>query len=129
MQSSQNLAPNKLINTLLSMNKKKNPGDILTKRTTMRYKSSEYQKVKIKASEAGLSFSDFCRQMTLEGYVQAVHTPHNINETRMLKVLLLEYRTHFARISNMIRYSDPALNSEITELKNSIQAVIEKISL
>ena len=111
------------------MNKKKNLGDILTKRTTVRYKSSEYQTVKTKASEAGLSFSDFCRQMTLEGYVQAVHTPHNINEIRVFKVLLIEYRTNFARISNMIKYSDPAIHSEITELKNSIQTVIEKIKL
>ena len=111
------------------MNKKQNPGDVLNKRTTVRYKSSEYQTVKKKASEAGLSFSDFCRQMTLEGYVQAVHTPHNIDEIRMFKILLVEYRTHFARISNMVKYSDPALYKEITELKNSIQAVIEKIKL
>ena len=111
------------------MNKKQDPGDVLNNRTTIRYKSSEYQTVKKKASEAGLSFSDFCRQMTLEGYVQAVHTPQNINEIRMFKILLVEYRTHFSRISNMIKYSDPTLNSEIRELKNSIQAVIEKIRL
>ena len=111
------------------MNKKQNPGDILDKRTTVRYKSAEYQKVKEKANEAGLSFSDFCRQMTLEGYVQAVHTPHNINEIRMFKSLLVEYRTHFSRISNMIKSSDPILNTEIMQLKNSIQAVIEKIRL
>ena len=113
----------------LIMNKKQDPGDILDKRTTVRYKSAEYQKVKTKAKEAGLSFSDFCRQMTLKGYVQAVHTPHNINEIRMFKNLLVEYRTHFSRISSMIKSSDPVLNSEIIQLKNSIQTVIEKIRL
>ena len=111
------------------MNKKKNPGDALNKRTTVRYKSSEYQKVKEKAKEAGVSFSEFCRQITIEGFVQAIPLPHDTNEIRLFKNLLIEYRTNFSRISNMIKTSDPVLNNEITKVKNSIQAVIEKIRL
>jgi hypothetical protein len=111
------------------MNKKKNPVDVLTKRTTIRYTASEYQKVKEKAKEAGVSFSEFCRQSTIEGFVQAIPLAHDTNEIRLFKNLLLEYRTNFSRISNMIKTSDPLLNNEITQVKNSIQAVIEKIRL
>jgi hypothetical protein len=111
------------------MNKKKNRIDVLNKRTTVRYKSSEYQKVKEKAKEAGVSFSEYCRQISIEGFVQAIPLAHNINEIRLFKNLLIEYRTNFSRISNMIKTSDPVLNNEITQVKNSIQAVIEKIRL
>ncbi len=111
------------------MNKKKNPGDVLNKRTTIRYTVSEYQKVKEKAKGAGVSFSEFCRQSTIEGFVKAIPLAHDINEIRLFKNLLLEYRTNFSRISNMIKTSDPLLNHEITQVKNSIQAVIEKIRL
>ncbi len=111
------------------MNKKKNPGDVLSKRTTVRYTLSEYQKVKEKANGAGVSFSEFCRQITIEGFVQAIPLAHDINEIRLFKNLLIEYRTNFSRISNMIKTSDPVLNNEITQVKNSIQAVIEKIRL
>jgi hypothetical protein len=111
------------------MNKKKNPGDVLNKRTTIRYTASEYQKVKEKAKGAGVSFSEFCRQVSIEGFVQAIPLAHDINEIRLFKNLLLEYRTNFSRISNMIKTADPLLNNEISQVKNSIQAVIEKIKL
>jgi hypothetical protein len=111
------------------MNKKKNRIDVLNKRTTVRYKSSEYQKVKEKAKEAGVSFSEYCRQISIEGFVQAIPLAHNINEIRLFKNLLIEYRTNFSRISNMIKTSDPVLNNEITQVKNSIQTDIDKIRL
>jgi len=111
------------------MNKKKNPDDVLSKRTTVRYTLSEYQKVKKKANEAGVSFSDFCRQITIEGFVQAIRLSHDMNEIRLFKNLLIEYRTNFSRISNLIKTSDPGLCLEISRLKDSIQTVIEKIRL
>lgn len=111
------------------MNKKQNPGDVLNKNATVRYKFAEYQTVTQKAKDAGMSFSDFCRQMTLKGYVQAVHTSQDINEIREFKALLIEYRTNFSRLSNLIKVNDPSLNHEIEQLKNSIQSIIEKIKL
>lgn len=110
----------------LIMNKKPNSDDVLSKRTTIRYKFSEYQIVLGKAKKASLSFSEFCRQITIEGYVQATNTAFNMNEIRELKNLLIEYRTNFSRISNLIKSSDPNLNAEIVKLKNSIQNVIDK---
>ena len=111
------------------MNKKQNPGDVLRRNTTVRYTLTEYQTVKQKAEEAGMSFSDFCRQMTLKGYVQATHTVQDINEIREFKTLLVEYRTNFSRLSNLIKANDPGLNARIEELKNSIQSVLEKMKI
>jgi hypothetical protein len=112
-----------------NMNKKANPTDILSKRTTIRYKAAEYLLVKQRAEAAGMSFADFCRQITLKGYVQAVPTTHDLNTLRELKTILIEYRTHFSRISNFIKYADPALSAEIIQLKNAIQNLIDNIRL
>ena len=111
------------------MNKKQKTEDVLRRNTTVRYTLTEYHTVKQKAEDAGMSFSDFCRQMTLKGYVQAVNTVQDINEIREFKTLLVEYRTNFSRLSNLIKANDPGLNAGIEELKNSIQAVLEKINL
>lgn len=111
------------------MNKKKNPGDVLNKRATIRYTTEEYKRVKKKAGDTGLSFSDFCRQVTIEGYVQAIHQPHDLNEIRQYKNMLIEYRTNFSRISNLIKVSDPGLHLEIKKLIDEIQPAIEKIRL
>ncbi|MEP7277413.1 MAG: hypothetical protein ABI813_02110 [Bacteroidota bacterium] len=111
------------------MNKKENLGDVLSKRTTVRYTNDENQTVKNKADDAGLSFSDFCRQMTIEGYVQAVPKTHDLNEIRLFKNVLIEYRTNFSRISNLIKVADPGLHLEISRLKDSLTLIIEKIKL
>ena len=111
------------------MNKKKNPEKVLNKRATVRYTETEYKAVRQKAAITGLSFSDFCRQMTIEGYVQANHLPQDLNEIRLFKNLLIEYRTNFSRMSNLIKYSDPGLHLEIARLKDAIQLIIDKIKL
>ena len=111
------------------MNKKDNPSEVLAARATIRYKMEEYEIVKQKAEAAGVSFSDFCRQMTIKGYVQAVHTSFTLSEMRELKSLLIQYKTNFSRISNLIRLSDPGLYNEIIQLKNLMQTVIDKIKL
>jgi hypothetical protein len=111
------------------MNKKKNPDNVLSKRTTVRYTDKEFNAVKKKAENTGVSFSDFCRQMTIEGYVQAIHLPHDLNEIRLFKNLLIEYRTNFSRMSNLIKASDPGLHLEISRLKDAIQIIVEKIRL
>ena len=111
------------------MNKKENPSQVLATRATIRYKSDEYEMVKQKALASGVSFSDFCRQMTIKGYVQAVHTSVTLTEMRELKSLLIQYKTNFSRISNLIRLSDPRLYTEIIDLKNLMQAVTDKIKL
>jgi hypothetical protein len=111
------------------MNKKENENDILSVRTTIRFKAAEYKLVKERAEKAGISFANFCREMTTKGYVQAVQTTYNLNELRELKSLLIEYRTNFSRISNFIKMKDPALNVEVLNLKEEIQTIIDKVEL
>jgi hypothetical protein len=63
------------------------------------------------------------------GYIQAVPQTLDLNEIRLLKNLLIEYRTNFSRISNLIKISDPGLHLEVALLKDSIQRVIQKINI
>lgn len=111
------------------MNKKQDRSRVLAERTTVRYTTAEYKNVKKKAADAGMSFSDFCRQMTIQGYVKAAPSPLYLQEIRRFKNMLLEYRTHFSRISNFIKNNDPSLNGEVLLLRNAIQAIIEKITI
>lgn len=111
------------------MNKKQNPEEVLNKNITIRYTAAEYLLLKKKIAQSNISLSEYCRRMTLEGYIQAASNPHDMNEVRELKKILLEYKTNFSRISNMVKASDPYLNIEILKTRDSLQAVIEKIQL
>ena len=114
---------------ITAMNKKQDTRDVLTERTTVRYTADEYKKVKQKAREAGMSFSAFCRQMTIEGYVKAAPLPRNLDEVRLFKNLMLEYKTNFSRIGNYIKTGDPALYGEVQRVRDGIQSVIDNIRL
>ncbi|MCA6455404.1 MAG: hypothetical protein IM584_04645 [Chitinophagaceae bacterium] len=111
------------------MNKKDDPSQVLTKRATIRYTESEYKMVKDKAADSGKSFSDYCREVTIKGYVQAVRKSQELNEIREFRSILIQYKSNFSRISNLILNKDPRLNSEILKLKDSLQLLIENIRL
>ena len=110
------------------MNKKK-PDEIVSKNRTIRFTKAEVELIKQKSKSAGMSFSAYCREMSVKGYVQVVRTSYDIREIRLFKDLLLEYKINFSRLSNLIREHHPKLNEEITVLKNSIQQVIDKINV
>ena len=63
------------------MNKKDNPSEVLAARATIRYKMEEYEIVKQKAQTAGVSFSDFCRQIgkttQIDPLIPAQTDPHS----------------------------------------------------
>lgn len=111
------------------MNKKNDPSQVLTKRATIRYTEPEYKLVKAKAESSGKGFSDYCREVTIKGYIQAVRNGRELNEIREFKSILIQYKSNFSRISNLIQNSDPGLHNEILKLKNSLQLLIEKIRL
>lgn len=111
------------------MNKKQNPEEILCENKTIRFTKSEARKISKEAKEAGMSFSDYCRQMALKGYVQAVRNEHDSNQIRIFIDLLMEHKTAFNRMSNLIKNRDPHLAIEILHLKDMIQERIEKIQL
>lgn len=108
---------------------KKNANEIVSQNKTIRFTKNEVEIVKQKAQNAGMSFSAYCREITVNGYVQAVRNAYDMNEIRLFKNLLLEYKTNFSRLSNLIKAHYPRLDEEITELKNSIQKVIDQINL
>ena len=110
------------------MNKKK-PEETVSENKTIRFTKDEVATIKQKAQSSALSFSAYCREMAVNGYVQAVRAPYDINEIRLFKNLLLEYKTNFSRLSNLIKEHNPKLDEEITALKNDIQNIINKIIL
>lgn len=111
------------------MNKKQNPGDVLSENKTIRFTKRGSKAVQKKADEAGMSFSDFCREMALNGFVQAVRNSHDMEDIRIFINLLLEHKTALSRMGNLIKERNPNLLSEMMKLKNTIQDIIEQIHL
>jgi predicted DNA binding CopG/RHH family protein len=108
---------------------KKNIDEIVSENKTIRFTKSEAELIKQKSENAGISFSAYCREIAVNGYVQAVRNSYDMNEIRLFKNLLLEYKTNFSRISNRMKTSDPYLNEEIKQTRDSIQQLIDKINL
>ncbi len=109
------------------MNRKQNPEDVLSENKTIRFTKRESETVQKKADDAGMSFSDFCRQMALNGYVQAVRNSYDMDSTRIFINLLLENKTAVSRVGNLIKNRDPNLFAELIKLKNSIQRIVDQI--
>lgn len=85
--------------------------------------------VKQRAELCGLSFSNYCRRMAVNGYIQATPPIVDITEIRAFKTLLLEYKTNFSRISNKMKASDPYLNEDIKITRDFIQSILEKLKI
>lgn len=111
------------------MNKKQNPEDVLNQNKTIRFTKKESKAVQQKADKAGVSFSEFCRQMALKGYVQAERNSYDMNEIRICINLLLENKTAISRMSNLIKGRHPQLYEEMMRLKESFQQKIDRINL
>ena len=111
------------------MNKKHNPEEVLNKNKTIRFTKREAQIIEKKAKAAGMSFSEFCRQVALKGYVQAVRTAHDMEEIRKFIDLLIENKSALSRMSNLIKNRDPHLVIEMLQLKDQIKEKIEQIQL
>ncbi len=109
------------------MNKKRDPETVRSKQRTVWMTNSELKKFLSNVEKSNLKESDFMRQMITEGYVQAARHRMDKEEVRELRRLLLEYRTHFKRISNFMKYSDPKLASEVIATAAAIQKVIDRV--
>jgi hypothetical protein len=108
---------------------KKNLNEAVSQNKTIRFTKSEAELIKQKSENIGISFSAYCREIAVNGYVQAVRNVYDMNEIRVFKNLLLEYKTNFSRMANLIKERNLQLDEEITVLKNSIQQLINKINL
>ncbi|MCZ8022468.1 MAG: hypothetical protein O9294_11940 [Cytophagales bacterium] len=70
---------------------------------------------------------DYLRQMITQGFVQASPNKSNKVDVEKFYELLVEYKTNFNRLSNLIRTNDMALAIEIKNLVKSIQKVMDRI--
>jgi len=110
------------------MNKKKNPDDVRDYQvTTWLNKKERLQLESNLAKTNGMRQGDFMREQITRGYVHAYREKSNLSEYKKLIETLLLYRSHFSRLSNLIRSHDTNLHSEIRALVTKISSVIEKV--
>lgn len=111
------------------MNKKVNQLEVRNKRITFRITQSEFKTISGKATEIESKIAEYCRSICINGYIQKPILQYDLNALREFKIVLLEYKTNFSRISNFIKERNPQLDDEIMKIKISLQALIEKIQL
>ena len=110
------------------MNKKKDPDLVRNIHYLVRLNKPEDQlfQEQLKKSN-GMKQTDFIREMITKGYVKAPKHLSERMDVRDLIRLLIEYKTNFRRITNLIRNSDPALTQEVDRTTNSIQQIMDRL--
>jgi hypothetical protein len=110
------------------MNKKRDPSEVRNIHYLVRLNKNEQGRFLKRLEEAnGMKPSDFIRAMICNGYVQAPIKRSERFEARELLRLLLEYKSNFRRISNLIKYKEPALHQLVQSTAKNIQKVIDMI--
>ncbi len=110
------------------MNKKTDPKLVRRHQHTVWLNDYEEEKFKKNLEKAnGLKDSDFMREMITEGYVKAPVQKADKVEARELLKTLLEYKTHFNRISSLIRDKSPQLLDQVAQTVKGIERVINRI--
>lgn len=89
------------------------------KREYIKFRCSVYEKKLIgkRASRAGVSLSEYCRNSAMGNSLVERLTPEQLEVYQMLVV----YKNNFVRISNMFRKQNPKLSIEVMELADAIQ--------
>jgi|SRR6218665_1025817 len=86
---------------------------------------ADFQKQLVKSN---LKKSDFLRALVIHGFVQAVPRQEERKQYIELFKLLLEYKTHFARISGLIKSKDQSLFSAVKTLVDSIGRHLDSLT-
>lgn len=85
------------------------------KNKTVRFRTSESEKERIEgmADRAGMTLSEYCRQICLTGRILAAPklTPNEVLYFKALK----EHNNGFSRLTNLIRQRQPGLAQAIEE--------------
>ena len=106
-----------------------NKEDLKKKHVTVKFSKAEHEKLKERAMRAGTRPASYCREVSLSGYIMERPNTIDLNEVRLLRQLLMEYRTNFARISNLIATSSPSLFMEVRQTILLIQSALQKHEL
>ena len=120
-----NFSNPKKMNTINKTNKE----DLKKKPVTVKFSKAEHEKLKERASRAGTRPATYCREVSLTGYIMERPSPVDMNETRLLRQLLMEYRSNFARISNLIATSSPTMLMEVRKVMLLIRSTLQKHQL
>lgn len=109
------------------MNKKKNPEEVRKYQYTVWLNKPEKEKFLGLVEQSSKRESDFIRQMITRGFVNAQPKKEDSKNVLELLKILIEYRTNFRRISNLIKNTDPSLTSEVEKTVRDLQHIIDSL--
>ena len=89
------------------------------KGTYIKFRCSLYEKklLRNRAKRAGISLSEYCRRTAFDRNVIERLTSNQIAHYSML----VQYKNHFSRISNMFKKKNPKLAEEVAQLAEQIR--------
>lgn len=95
------------------------------KRAIIKFRCTVYEKklLAIKAKQAGISLSKFCRDALMEKQLTERMSDEHITIYKML----VQYHNNFKRIGNMYKKSNPKLANEVVTLASEIRNHLKKI--
>tara|TARA_R110000765_G_scaffold292173_1_gene387796 strand:+ start:927 stop:1223 length:297 start_codon:yes stop_codon:yes gene_type:complete len=90
------------------------------KKTYIKFRCSIYEKklLKKRATRAGISLSEYCRNSAFHNSVVERLTSEQLIHYQML----VKYKNNFTSISNMFKKHNPKLASEVADLAEQIRS-------
>lgn len=98
---------------------KKNSSDKKSKSIYIRVSEEEFEIFKKKVEASGQSQSQYCRNVLLNS------TPNLSKNSVSKDQELQQFRTHFTRISNYIKFKDPLLNLEVMKVVEKMNQYLD----
>lgn len=98
---------------------KKNSSDKKSKSIYIRVSEEEFEIFKKKVEDSGQSQSQYCRNVLLNS------TPILPTNTVSKDQELQQFRTHFTRISNYIKFKDRLLNLEVMKVVDKMNKYLD----
>jgi hypothetical protein len=109
------------------MNRKLDPTKVRDASINIRLTPIEKNNLIRDSEESGYdNVSDFARRILINGYIKKLPKQKDLIDVKVFIKLLIEYRTHFRRISNYIKSEDERLYDAIFDTTAKIQKVIDR---
>ncbi|MBF0598303.1 plasmid mobilization protein [Faecalibacter rhinopitheci] len=98
---------------------KKNSSDKKSKSIYIRVSEEEFEIFKKKVEDSGQSQSQYCRNVLLNS--TPILSKNSVSKDQELQ----QFRTHFTRISNYIKFKDPLLNLEVIKVVDKMNKYLD----
>lgn len=98
---------------------KKNLSDKKSKSIYIRVSEEEFEIFKKKVEDSGQSQSQYCRNVLLNS--KPILPTNSVSKDQELQ----QFRTHFTRISNYIKFKDPLLNLEVMKVVDKMNQYLD----